>query len=162
MSSPTFGRILTALITPFSSDGSVDLDVAQQLARRLVDEGNEGLVVCGTTGESPTLSDDEKLAMFAAVVEAVDVPVVAGTVAITRRTRSNFPSRRNRLAFTEYFRSAPITTVHRKPVSNSTSGRLPKPLSCLRSSMTSRSARDERSQPRCYCALRMKKKTSLA
>jgi len=80
MSSPTFGRILTALITPFSSDGSVDLDVAQQLARRLVDEGNEGLVVCGTTGESPTLSDDEKLAMFAAVVEAVDVPVVAGTV----------------------------------------------------------------------------------
>lgn len=80
MSSPTFGRILTALITPFSGDGSVDLDVAQQLARRLVDEGNEGLVVCGTTGESPTLSDDEKLAMFAAVVEAVDVPVVAGTV----------------------------------------------------------------------------------
>ena len=80
MPSPTFGRILTALITPFSSDGSVDLDVAQQLARRLVEDGNEGLVVCGTTGESPTLSDDEKLSMFAAVVEAVDVPVVAGTV----------------------------------------------------------------------------------
>ena len=80
MSSPTFGRILTALITPFQSDGSVDLDVAQQLARRLVDEGNEGLVVCGTTGESPTLSDDEKLSMFSAVLEAVDVPVIAGTV----------------------------------------------------------------------------------
>jgi 4-hydroxy-tetrahydrodipicolinate synthase len=80
MSSPTFGRILTALITPFGSDGSVDLDVAQQLARRLVDEGNEGLVVCGTTGESPTLSDDEKLSMFSAVLEAVDVPVIAGTV----------------------------------------------------------------------------------
>ena len=80
MSLPTFGRILTALITPFSSDGSVDLDVAQRLARRLVEEGNEGLVVCGTTGESPTLSDDEKLAMFSAVIEAVDVPVVAGTV----------------------------------------------------------------------------------
>jgi 4-hydroxy-tetrahydrodipicolinate synthase len=80
MPSPTFGRILTALITPFAQDGSVDLDVAQQLARRLVDEGNEGLVVCGTTGESPTLSDDEKLSMFAAVVEAVDVPVIAGTV----------------------------------------------------------------------------------
>ena len=80
MSLPTFGRILTALITPFSSDGSVDLDVAQQVARRLVEEGNEGLVVCGTTGESPTLSDDEKLAMFSAVIEAVDVPVVAGTV----------------------------------------------------------------------------------
>ena len=80
MSSPTFGRILTALITPFGSYGSVDLDVAQQLARRLVDEGNEGLVVCGTTGESPTLSDDEKLSMFSAVLEAVDVPVIAGTV----------------------------------------------------------------------------------
>ncbi len=80
MSSPTFGRILTALITPFGSDGSVDLDVAQQLARRLVDEGNEGLVVCGTTGESPTLSDDEKLSMFSAVLEAVDVPVIAGAV----------------------------------------------------------------------------------
>ena len=80
MSSPTFGRILTALITPFGSDGSVDLDVAQQLARRLVDEGNEGLVVCGTTGESPTLSDDEKLSMFSAVLEAVNVPVIAGTV----------------------------------------------------------------------------------
>ena len=80
MSSPTFGRILTALITPFGSDSSVDLDVAQQLARRLVDEGNEGLVVCGTTGESPTLSDDEKLSMFSAVLEAVDVPVIAGTV----------------------------------------------------------------------------------
>ena len=80
MSSPTFGRILTALITPFGSDGSVDIDVAQQLARRLVDEGNEGLVVCGTTGESPTLSDDEKLSMFSAVLEAVDVPVIAGTV----------------------------------------------------------------------------------
>lgn len=80
MSSPTFGRILTALITPFGSDGSVDLDVAQQLARRLVDEGNEGLVVCGTTGESPALSDDEKLSMLSAVLEAVDVPVIAGTV----------------------------------------------------------------------------------
>jgi 4-hydroxy-tetrahydrodipicolinate synthase len=80
MSSPKFGRILTALITPFGSDGNVDLDVAQQLARRLVDEGNEGLVVCGTTGESPALSDDEKLSMFSAVLEAVDVPVIAGTV----------------------------------------------------------------------------------
>jgi len=80
MPSPKFGRILTALITPFGSDGNVDLDVAQQLARRLVDEGNEGLVVCGTTGESPALSDDEKLSMFSAVLEAVDVPVIAGTV----------------------------------------------------------------------------------
>ncbi|MGA1344731.1 MAG: 4-hydroxy-tetrahydrodipicolinate synthase [Ilumatobacteraceae bacterium] len=78
--SPRFGRILTAMVTPFDESGSVDLDLAGVLARRLVAEGNEGLVVCGTTGESPVLSDDEKLSMLAAVVEAVDVPVIAGTV----------------------------------------------------------------------------------
>lgn len=77
---PHFGRILSALVTPFDAAGAVDFDVAQRLARHLVAEGHEGLVVCGTTGESPTLTDDEKLGMFAAVVEAVDVPVVAGTV----------------------------------------------------------------------------------
>jgi 4-hydroxy-tetrahydrodipicolinate synthase len=77
---PIFGRIMTAMVTPMAADGSVDLDVAGVLARRLVDEGNDGLVVCGTTGESPTLSDDEKLSLWAAVVEAVDVPVIAGTV----------------------------------------------------------------------------------
>jgi len=77
---PHFGRIMTAMVTPFDAAGAVDHDVAQRLARHLVAEGNDGLVVCGTTGESPTLSDDEKLGMFAAVVEAVDVPVIAGTV----------------------------------------------------------------------------------
>jgi 4-hydroxy-tetrahydrodipicolinate synthase len=75
-----FGRIMSAMITPFDAAGAVDLDVAQQLARHLVAQGHDGLVVCGTTGEAPTLTDDEKLAMFAAVVEAVDVPVIAGTV----------------------------------------------------------------------------------
>lgn len=77
---PRFGRILSAIITPFDAAGAVDYDVAQQLAKHLVAEGHEGLVVCGTTGESPTLSDDEKLGMFAAIVEAVDVPIIAGTV----------------------------------------------------------------------------------
>ncbi len=77
---PKFGRIMSAMVTPFDAAGAVDYDVAQQLARHLVADGNEGLVVCGTTGESPTLSDHEKLGMFAAVVEAVDVPVIAGTV----------------------------------------------------------------------------------
>jgi len=77
---PRFGRLLSAMITPFDEAGAVDFDVAQQLAKHLVSEGHEGLVICGTTGESPTLSDAEKLAMFAAVVEAVDVPVIAGTV----------------------------------------------------------------------------------
>ncbi len=77
---PRFGRILSAIITPFDAAGAVDYDVAQQLAKHLVAEGHDGLVVCGTTGESPTLSDDEKLGMFAAIVEAVDVPIIAGTV----------------------------------------------------------------------------------
>jgi 4-hydroxy-tetrahydrodipicolinate synthase len=75
-----FGRVLTAMVTPMTHDGDVDLEVAAQLARRLVAEGNEGLVVCGTTGEAPTLSDDEKIDLLHAVVAAVDVPVIAGTV----------------------------------------------------------------------------------
>ncbi len=78
--STPFGRVLTAMVTPMTEAGAVDLDVTQQLARWLVAQGNDGLVVCGTTGESPTLTDAEKLSVFAAVVEAVDVPVVAGTV----------------------------------------------------------------------------------
>ncbi len=77
---PRFGRLLSAMITPFDAAGSVDLDLAQQLAKHLVAQGHDGLVVCGTTGEAPTLTDDEKLSLCAAVVEAVDVPVVAGTV----------------------------------------------------------------------------------
>jgi 4-hydroxy-tetrahydrodipicolinate synthase len=71
---------MSAMVTPFDAAGAVDHDVAQQLAKHLVEQGHDGLVICGTTGESPTLTDDEKLGMFAAVVEAVDVPVVAGTV----------------------------------------------------------------------------------
>jgi len=74
-----FGRVLTAMVTPFDAEGALDLDAARRLARHLQDEGNEGLVVAGTTGESPTLTDDERLALFAAVVEAVTVPVIAGT-----------------------------------------------------------------------------------
>ena len=74
-----FGSILTAMVTPFDADGALDLDAAATIARWLVDQGNDGLVVGGTTGEAPTLSDDEHLSLVAAVVEAVDVPVVAGT-----------------------------------------------------------------------------------
>jgi len=74
-----FGRVLTAMVTPFDEAGAIDLDVAARLARHLQDQGNDGLVVAGTTGESPVLSDDERLSLFAAVVEAVSVPVVAGT-----------------------------------------------------------------------------------
>jgi len=79
MTEPRFGRVLTAMVTPFSRDGSIDFDVAAQLARFLVDEGSEGLVVGGSTGEGSSLSDDEKLSLFACVAEAVTVPVLAGS-----------------------------------------------------------------------------------
>jgi 4-hydroxy-tetrahydrodipicolinate synthase len=74
-----FGRVLTAMVTPFDDDGALDLDGARNLARHLAEHGNDGLVVAGTTGESPVLTDDEKLALWAAVAEAVTVPVIAGT-----------------------------------------------------------------------------------
>lgn len=74
-----FGRVLTAMVTPFRSDGSLDLDGAQALAHHLTTAGgNDGLVIAGTTGESPALTQDEQIDLVAAVVEAVDVPVVAG------------------------------------------------------------------------------------
>lgn len=73
-----FGAVLTAMITPFDDDGEVDYAVAAQLARWLVDQGNDGLVVAGTTGESPTITHEEQGELFAAVRQAVDVPVVCG------------------------------------------------------------------------------------
>lgn len=74
-----FGRVLTAMVTPFDAEGRLDLDVARTLARYLQDHGNDGIVVAGTTGEAPVLTDDERLALFAAVIEAVSIPVIAGT-----------------------------------------------------------------------------------
>ncbi|MCZ4100265.1 4-hydroxy-tetrahydrodipicolinate synthase [Streptomyces sp. SID13666] len=72
-STPTtpFGRVLTAMVTPFTADGALDLDGAQRLAAHLVDAGNDGLVVNGTTGESPTTSNVEKGQLVRAVLEAV-------------------------------------------------------------------------------------------
>lgn len=74
-----FGAVLTAMVTPFDADGALDLDAAASVARFLVEEGNDGLVVAGTTGEAPVLSDEEKLDLWRAVSEAVTVPVIAGT-----------------------------------------------------------------------------------
>ena len=76
-----FGRVLTAMVTPFAADGSVDLDLAARLATHLVDHGSDGLVICGTTGESPTLSWDEQHQLFSAVKAAVGgrASLLAGT-----------------------------------------------------------------------------------
>ncbi len=75
------GNLLTAIATPFREDGAVDFDAFQRLARHLIDNGSDGLVVSGTTGESPTLLDQERLDLFRAAVEAVgdEAVVVAGT-----------------------------------------------------------------------------------
>jgi len=72
-----FGAVVTAMVTPFSDDGSLDLDAAISVARWLVDHGSDGLVVAGTTGEGPVLSDDEKVDLWRAVTDAVTVPVLA-------------------------------------------------------------------------------------
>jgi 4-hydroxy-tetrahydrodipicolinate synthase len=75
------GEVLTAMVTPFKSDGSIDLDGFRALARHLVDNGSDGLVVTGTTGESPTLSDDERFQLWEAALDEVGdrATVVAGT-----------------------------------------------------------------------------------
>lgn len=96
MAAPVFGAVLTAMVTPLTPDREVDLDAAAALAVHLVDSGNDGLVVNGTTGESPTTSDDEKVALVRSVVEAVGdrATVVAGvgsndtahSVALTHRS----------------------------------------------------------------------------
>ena len=79
MPDPRFGRVLTAMVTPFHDDGSLDADGAVALAQWLVAHGSDGLVLAGTTGEAPTLTDDEKVELWASVRAAVDVPLLAGT-----------------------------------------------------------------------------------
>src|SRR3990172_718415 len=76
-----FGRLLTAMVTPFDQEGQVDYAQAQRLALALLDSGSDGVVVSGTTGEAPTLTHEEKLRLFAEVKQAVDGRgvVIAGT-----------------------------------------------------------------------------------
>ena len=76
-----FGRLLTAMITPFDEDGGIDYPQARKLAKGLTESGTDGLVIGGTTGESPSMSDDEKIRLFAEVKEEVgdSASVIAGT-----------------------------------------------------------------------------------
>jgi 4-hydroxy-tetrahydrodipicolinate synthase len=75
------GDVLTAIVTPFRPDGAINLERFQELARYLCDNGSDGIVVAGSTGESPTLTDEERLTLFAAAVDAVGdrASVIAGT-----------------------------------------------------------------------------------
>ena len=79
MANPRFGRLITAMVTPFTPDLELDLPRTAALASRLLDQGSEALVVCGTTGESPTVFYDQKLEVFRAVIDAVGdrAPVIA-------------------------------------------------------------------------------------
>jgi 4-hydroxy-tetrahydrodipicolinate synthase len=74
-----FGAVITAMVTPFAADGALDVDAAVELARWLAAHGSDGLVLSGTTGEGPVLTDDEARQLWRAVAEAVTVPVLAGT-----------------------------------------------------------------------------------
>lgn len=81
MKNPYFGRLLTAMVTPFNTDGSVNYEKAADLAEWLINNGSDGLVVAGSTGEAATMSTEEKLELFRVVVNRINkrVPVVAGT-----------------------------------------------------------------------------------
>ena len=81
MKNPYFGRLLTAMVTPFNADGSVNYEKAADLAEWLINNGSDGLVVAGSTGEAATMSTEEKLELFRVVVNRINkrVPIVAGT-----------------------------------------------------------------------------------
>ena len=81
MKNPYFGRLLTAMLSPFNADGSVNYEKAADLAEWLINNGSDGLVVAGSTGEAATMSAEEKLELFRVVVNRINkrVPVIAGT-----------------------------------------------------------------------------------
>src|ERR1700678_1180147 len=76
---PRFGRVVTAMVTPFDDYGALDVPAAVELARWLAAHGSDGLVLSGSTGESSVLTDEEKVELWRAVAEAVTIPVIAGT-----------------------------------------------------------------------------------
>jgi 4-hydroxy-tetrahydrodipicolinate synthase len=115
------GRIVTAMITPFGADGELDVDVARALARHLVAHGSEGLVLAGTTGEGPTVTDDERVRLVEAVVDEVgdraSVIATTGTydtrhsVHLTRETRAAGAD--GFLVVTPYYSKPPAEGIYR-------------------------------------------------
>jgi 4-hydroxy-tetrahydrodipicolinate synthase len=120
-SSVPFGRVVTAMVTPFTADGGLDLDGAQRLAHELVESGSSGLIVSGTTGEAPTTTDEEKARLLTAVLEAVGgrASVIAGvggndtahTVALARSMQA--AGAHALLAVTPYYNKPPQEGVRR-------------------------------------------------
>jgi 4-hydroxy-tetrahydrodipicolinate synthase len=115
------GEILTAICTPFKPDGSVDIQAFRRLATHLVANGSDGLVVTGTTGESPTLSDDERFALYEAAVDEVGdrATVVAGTGTYATEHSVNLTARAHELGvhaflvITPYYSKPPVRGIVR-------------------------------------------------
>ncbi len=115
------GEVLTAIVTPFGPDGSVDLGRFRALASHLVDNGSDGLVVTGTTGESPTLSDDERFALYEAALDEVGdrATVVAGTGTYSTDHSIHLTSRAHELGVhgflvvTPYYNKPPVRGIVR-------------------------------------------------
>jgi len=108
------GEVLTAIVTPFNADGSVNYDSFRALATYLVENGSDGLVVAGTTGESPTLTDDEKLELFAVAVDAVGgrATVIAGTGTYDTRHSAHMTERADALGVDGFL---VVTPYYNKP-----------------------------------------------
>jgi 4-hydroxy-tetrahydrodipicolinate synthase len=108
------GEVLTAMVTPFNGDGSVNVEKFRELAQFLVGRGSDGVVVTGTTGESPTLSDDEKLDLYAAAVDAVGdrATVVAGTGTYDTRHSAHLTERAHELGVDAFL---VVTPYYSKP-----------------------------------------------
>ena len=113
------GEILTAIVTPFKPDGSVDLERFRALASHLVENGSDGLVVTGTTGESPTLSDDERFRLYEAAVDEVGdrATVVAGTGTYSTAHSVHLTARAHELGvdaflvITPYYNKPPVRGI---------------------------------------------------
>lgn len=103
------GRVLTAMVTPFDAQGEVDYAQAKRLAQALVASGSDGLVVTGTTGESPTLSNEEKLRMYETVVDAVGdrAAVVAGTTTYNTAESVHLTMEANRVGVDAFLMTVP-------------------------------------------------------
>ena len=113
------GEILTAIVTPFKTDGSLDLDRFRTLASHLVENGSDGLVVTGTTGESPTLSDEERFRLYEAAVDEVGdrATVVAGTGTYSTEHSVHLTARAHELGvhgvlvITPYYNKPPVRGI---------------------------------------------------
>jgi len=133
MTRPVLGELLTAMVTPFADDGTVSHESARRMARHLVDTGSDGLVVCGTTGEGPTVNDREKLELFETVVSEVgpSASVVANTgsydthhsVALTRSALAAGVD--GFLVVTPYYNKPPVDGIvaHYEAIAEAAEGR---------------------------------------